>query len=49
VAKRFGLIERNQVDWQTALELTGFLRRMDPADPARYDFALFGLGVMEKY
>lgn len=49
VAKRFGLIERNQVDWLTALELTGFLRKMDPRDPARYDFALFGLGVMEKF
>ena len=31
--------------WQTALELTQTLRRFDPADPVRYDFALFGLGV----
>lgn len=49
VAKRFGLIERNQVDWLTALELTSYLRKMDAKDPARYDFALFGLGVMEKF
>jgi uncharacterized protein (TIGR02757 family) len=49
VAKRFNLIARNQVDWLTALELTGYLRRMDATDPARYDFALFGLGVMEKF
>jgi uncharacterized protein (TIGR02757 family) len=49
VGKRFGLIERNQVDWLTALELTNFLRSMDANDPARYDFALFGLGVMEKF
>jgi uncharacterized protein (TIGR02757 family) len=49
VAKRFGLIHRNQVDWQTAIELTTYLRSLDPADPARYDFALFGLGVMEKF
>jgi len=49
VAKRFGLVERNQVDWQTAMELTSFLRVLDASDPARYDFALFGLGVMEKY
>lgn len=49
VAKRFGLVERNQVDWQTAIELTTFLRKLDAGDPARYDFALFGLGVMEKY
>jgi uncharacterized protein (TIGR02757 family) len=49
VARRFQLIERKAVDWQTALELTGRLRKFDPADPARYDFALFGLGVMEKF
>jgi hypothetical protein len=49
VAKRFGLIHRNQVDWQTAIELTTYLRSLDATDPARYDFALFGLGVMEKF
>jgi uncharacterized protein (TIGR02757 family) len=49
VAKRFGLIERNSVDWLTAMELTAFLRTLDASDPARYDFALFGLGVMEKF
>jgi uncharacterized protein (TIGR02757 family) len=49
VARRFGLIRRKQTDWQTAMELTRALRRMDPSDPAKYDFALFGLGVMEKY
>lgn len=49
VAKRFGLVKRTQVDWQTALELTTYLRQLDAADPAKYDFALFGLGVMEKY
>lgn len=45
VARRFGLIARKQVDWQTALELTERLREFDPADPVKYDFALFGLGV----
>lgn len=49
VAKRFNLVERKQVDWLTALELTAHLRKLDPADPAKYDFALFGLGVVEKY
>lgn len=49
VAKRFGLVQRSQVDWLTALELTQCLRRMDASDPAKYDFALFGLGVMEKF
>lgn len=49
VARRFGLIERKQVDWQTATELTAHLKTFDASDPAKYDFALFGLGVIEKY
>lgn len=49
VAKRFGLLHRKQTDWQAAEELTGYLRTLDPNDPVKYDFALFGLGVMEKY
>jgi len=49
VAKRFRLLERKPVDWLAALELTSYLRKLDKNDPARYDFALFGLGVMEKF
>ena len=49
VAKRFNLLQRKQLDWQAALELTGYLRTLDAGDPVKYDFALFGLGVMEKY
>lgn len=49
VARRFGLMQRKQPDWQAALELTDYLRQLHPADPVRYDFALFGLGVIEKY
>jgi uncharacterized protein (TIGR02757 family) len=49
VAKRFGLLQRKQVDWQSALELTEYLKTLDPLDPVKYDFALFGLGVIEKY
>ena len=49
VAKRFGLLERKQVDWLAAIELTDYLRTLDPKDPVKYDFALFGLGVIEKY
>lgn len=49
VARRFGLLTRVPTDWQAALELTGRLSRLDPGDPAKYDFALFGLGVMEKF
>jgi uncharacterized protein (TIGR02757 family) len=49
VAKRFGLLTRVPTDWPAALELTQNLSRLDPKDPAKYDFALFGLGVMEKF
>jgi uncharacterized protein (TIGR02757 family) len=49
VAKRFQLIQRKQIDWQTALQLTSYLKRFDPDDPVKYDFALFGLGVVEKF
>lgn len=49
VAKRFNLIQRQQVDWLTALELTAHLKKFDRDDPAKYDFALFGLGVVEKF
>ncbi len=49
VARKLGLIERKQTDWQTAVELTESLQRLDPADPVKYDFALFSLGVDEKF
>jgi uncharacterized protein (TIGR02757 family) len=49
VAKRFQLLDRKQADWAAAVELTQYLRTLDPADPVKYDFALFGLGVMEKF
>ena len=49
VAKRFNLLDRKQTDWLAAEELTNYLKKLDPKDPAKYDFALFGLGVIEKY
>jgi len=48
VAKRLNILTRKQTDWEAALELTSFLRTLDKKDPVKYDFALFGLGVMEK-
>ena len=47
VALRYGILERKPLDWQAALELTAFLRTLDKKDPVKYDFALFGTGVME--
>jgi len=49
VARKLGLLDRKQTDWRAAEELTGYLKQLDPRDPAKYDFALFGLGVVEKY
>jgi uncharacterized protein (TIGR02757 family) len=49
VARRFNILKRKQTDWQAALELTGYLRTLDSKDPVKYDFALFGLGVIEKF
>jgi|ERR1035437_7408922 uncharacterized protein (TIGR02757 family) len=49
VARKLGLLHRKQNDWQSVEELTSRLRVFDRKDPAKYDFALFGLGVFEKY
>ncbi|WP_316831601.1 TIGR02757 family protein [Pedobacter aquatilis] len=45
VGRLLGLIQRKQTDWFTATELTQNLKAFDFADPVKYDFALFGLGV----
>ena len=47
VARRLGLLERSQTDWRAVLELTERLREFDATDPVKYDFALFGMGVLE--
>jgi uncharacterized protein (TIGR02757 family) len=49
VARHFKLLHRKPTDWKAALELTANLRSLDGTDPVKYDFALFGLGVMEKF
>lgn len=49
VARQSGLLSRIQTDWQAAEELTQSLRELDPDDPVKYDLALFGLGVIEKF
>ncbi len=47
VARKLGLLNRKQNDWKAAVMLTERLRQMDPSDPVKYDFALFGMGVFE--
>ncbi|MCH5599905.1 TIGR02757 family protein [Niabella ginsengisoli] len=49
VAKHFGLLQRPNSDWTAAVELTQHLKQLDANDPVKYDFALFGLGVVEKF
>jgi len=49
VARRFGLLQRKQTDWLAAVELTENLKKLDAKDPVKYDFALFGLGALEKF
>ena len=44
-SRRLGLLTRKQNDWKAVVELTNNLRQYDPADPIKYDFALFGMGV----
>ncbi|MAY83463.1 MAG: TIGR02757 family protein [Flavobacteriales bacterium] len=45
VGRKLGLLKRKQDDWKAVEELTSNLRSFDPKDPAKYDFALFGMGV----
>ncbi len=49
VARKLGLLTRTQNDWRAVEEITARLREFDPEDPVKYDFALFGLGVFEKF
>jgi len=49
VARALGLLNRNQNDWKAVEELTSNLQEFDNDDPVKYDFALFGLGVNEKF
>ena len=49
VARKLGLLKRKQNDAKALQELDTALRALDPEDPAKYDFALFGLSVFEKF
>lgn len=49
IARKLGLLQRKQNDARALSELDASLRAMDPLDPVKYDFALFGLGVFEKF
>ena len=44
-ARKLGLLKRKQRDWEAVEELTKNLRKIDPVDPVRFDYALFGMGL----
>ena len=46
ICRQIGLTRRSAIDWKMALEVTRKLRRFDPADPIRYDYALSRLGIL---
>ena len=48
VSRKLGLLMRKQDDWKAVEEITNVLRKFDPKDPVKYDFALFGLGVSKE-
>lgn len=48
-ARKLGLLDRKQNDWKAVEALTAVLREFDPNDPVKYDYALFGLGIFEKF
>lgn len=45
VARSLGLLQRKQNDWKAVEEVSDVLRKIDPKDPAKFDYALFGMGV----
>lgn len=49
VARKLGLLTRKSNDLKAVIELTEQLKQFDAADPIKYDFALFGLGIFEKF
>ena len=49
VARKLGLLKLRQNNWKAVLEVTEKLREFDQEDPVKYDYALFGLGIFEKF
>ncbi|MBB1140115.1 TIGR02757 family protein [Myroides sp. WP-1] len=49
MARKLGMLKRTQNDAKALVELDTALRELDPVDPVKYDFALFGLGAIEKF
>ncbi len=48
VARELDMLKRKQSDWKSVAELTEVCRLLDPKDPVKYDYALFGMGIEQK-
>ncbi|MEX0662003.1 MAG: TIGR02757 family protein [Balneolaceae bacterium] len=46
-ARKYGLLSRRTDNWKSVVELTNTMKVLNPADPARYDYALFGIGALD--
>ncbi len=49
ISRKLGILTRKQNDWKAVEEVTAVLKKFDPYDPVKYDYALFGLGAFEKF
>ena len=49
ISRKLDLLSRKQNDWKAVVEVSEKLKELDPIDPMKYDFALFGLGVYEEF
>ena len=49
ISRKLNLVQRKQNDWKTVEEMDAALRKFNAEDPAKYDFALFGLGVSKDF
>ena len=49
ISRKLGILKRTQNDWKANEELQAFCQKLDSKDPAKYDFALFGLGIYENF
>lgn len=47
-ARALGILNRKQDDWRAALELTEACKKLSPEDPAKYDYAFFGVGAYKE-
>ena len=45
IGRALGILGRKQNDWKSVVEITDVLKKLEPTDPIKYDFALFGIGA----